>query len=636
MKKIAACLLAGVLMVSSLTGCGAKLPDEVTSNDVLSMTPLSSDKMTITVRAEFGINNTAMEAALKAKFPDANIAFVFHCAKDTQYELRQSLASGTAEDLVISLQMKTISDAAPDCLLDLSGDNFVSSYDGAALENAQVGGKLYYLPGPSTLYGIVYDRTMFEQNGWKIPQSYSEFLSLVKTIDDTGIRAIQPTCAFNRPAEFLLTMFNYADVFSGVENTAWLRSFQNGSASMAGHLETALDRYSELQKAGVVKATDFDVQPGDRSTMLYNEHSCAMIIDTEQAERYAKEANSDHEYGMMPFWSGDGENDDYLMSIPSYYIGLNKKLGEKGNEKKLALAKEILSYISTPEGQLAIAGGTLSQISNVQGTSYTESDFNAGVQSTIKKGNLAPEVDLMASGNNNAAQKALVKDLRSYLEGSVDAATVVSDVDSARDVGLATPLDRGEKLGSAKTTFSVAETGLFIADALKQKAGADVGLCLVGTTNCGMTSRLYAGDIYTADVNTLSLSLGSAASDKDDKKLWLVSMTGEELKGLLEQALTFHPDKDVPSDPYYVASGLNIKFAPWQDEKLLSVKLANGKDLDSKATYSVALWGWPYKTECPGTVTKEFDDSCDDILAAAVKSDGELSPFTDGRFTIVY
>jgi ABC-type glycerol-3-phosphate transport system substrate-binding protein len=636
MKRVFASIVAAALLVTALSGCGAKLPDEVTKNEVLTMTPLSSDKMTITVRTEFGINNNAMEAALKDKFPDVNIVFVFHCANDTQYELRQSLTSGTAEDVVISLQMKPVSDVAPDCLLDLSGDSFASSYDGAALENCQIGGKLYYLPGPSTTYGIIYDRTMFEQNGWELPHGYSEFLSLVKTINDTGIRAIQPTCKFNRPAQFLLTMFNYADVFNGLDNTAWLRNFQNGSASMAGHLETALNRYSELQKASVVQAADFDVQPGTRSSMLYTDHTCAMIIDTEQAERYAKDANSDHEYGMMPFWSGDGENDDYLMSIPSYYIGLNKNLGEKGNEKKLALAKEILSYISTPEGQLAIAGGALTQISNVVGTPYTETDFNSGIQDTIKKGNLAPEVDLMASGNNNAAEKALVKDLRAYLEGSVDAATVVSDVDNARDTGLSTPIDRGEKLGSAKTDFSKTETGLFIADALKQKANADIGLCLVGTTSDGMVSRIYKGDVYTADINTLSLSLGAGESSQDSKKLWLVSMTGAELKSLLEQALIFHSDTDIPEDPYYVASGLKIKFAPWQDEKLQSVTLADGKALDPNATYSVALWGWPFSTTCPGTVTKVFDDTCDDILATAVKAGGELVPFTDGRFTIVY
>ena len=113
-------------------------------------------------------------------------------------------------------------------------------------------------------------------------------------------------------------------------------------------------------------------------------------------------------------------------------------------------------------------------------------------------------------------------------------------------------------------------------------------------------------------------------------------MTGRELKDLMEMALTSVPNSGVPCTPYYVASGLKIKFAPWQDEKIQSVKLADGKDLDLNATYSVALWGWPFEEKCPGIVTKVFDDKCDDILTEAVKSAGELSPYTDGRFTIVY
>jgi hypothetical protein len=92
----------------------------------------------------------------------------------------------------------------------------------------------------------------------------------------------------------------------------------------------------------------------------------------------------------------------------------------------------------------------------------------------------------------------------------------------------------------------------------------------------------------------------------------------------------------VPNIPYYVASGLKIKFAPWQEDKLVSVTMADGSALDEGRTYTVALWGWPFDTPCPGTVEKVFDDSCDDILAAAIQQAGALKPFDDGRFTLVY
>ena len=217
--RIAALLLALALTAGTLPGCGASA--DLTAepeHDIVTMKAVDTDRMTITIRAEYNVNNEALRSALEAKFPDVNFISVFHCSPETQYELRQSLNGGSAEDLVISPNMKSISDIAPETLLDLSGEAFTDNYNGSALEACQIGGKLYYLPGPSSLYGIVYDKTLFEKNGWKVPESRDQFLSLVKTIGASGLRAIQPTCMYVRQAQLMFTMFDYDQVFGGVDN----------------------------------------------------------------------------------------------------------------------------------------------------------------------------------------------------------------------------------------------------------------------------------------------------------------------------------------------------------------------------------------------------------------------------------
>lgn len=40
------------------------------------------------------------------------------------------------------------------------------------------------------------------------------------------------------------------------------------------------------------------------------------------------------------------------------YIGLNKHLGEPQNKKKYDPVMQLMDYISTPEGQLALAANT--------------------------------------------------------------------------------------------------------------------------------------------------------------------------------------------------------------------------------------------------------------------------------------
>lgn len=131
-----------------------------------------------------------MKQAIEAAFPAIEFVFTLHCSPATFYELRQSLQSETAEDIVLSPSMQAISDIAPYTLLDLSAQSFTNAYAGLDLEACQIDGKLYYLPGPSNTFGIVYDKTLFAANGWSSPQGYFEFIALYLKIEATGIRAI--------------------------------------------------------------------------------------------------------------------------------------------------------------------------------------------------------------------------------------------------------------------------------------------------------------------------------------------------------------------------------------------------------------------------------------------------------------
>ena len=110
-----------------------------------------------------------------------------------------------------------------------------------------------------------------------------------------------------------------------------------------------------------------------------------------------------------------------------------------------------------------------------------------------------------------------------------------------------------------------------------------------------MVGQIYQGDISTEDIKSLSLSVGTASADPNDKKLWLVELTGDQLMNLLQEGYQLNPNDNVPNLPYYVASGLKIKFAPLKEDKLESVTLADGSALNPEATYQVALWGWPFE-----------------------------------------
>ena len=64
---------------------------------------------------------------------------------------------------------------------------FTSRYNTAMLNSIARDGKLYYLPGPAQVRGIVYNKTLFEEKGWKVPNDFNSFIALCRTIEASGI-----------------------------------------------------------------------------------------------------------------------------------------------------------------------------------------------------------------------------------------------------------------------------------------------------------------------------------------------------------------------------------------------------------------------------------------------------------------
>ena len=612
------------------------LPSGAAASEVLTLVPVKQDKMLITLRAEYDVDYDYMEAALEKQFPDVDFVFVLHWTGDTPYELRQSLAGGAAEDIVLSAFMPAVDDVAPKYLLDLSAKDFTAHYKTSALNECQLGGRLYYLPGPSDMFSLICNRTMFAKYGWTPPKSRTEFNELCKKISAANLRALQPTCKNAPDAQLLFTSFVYKKLFAGLDNYKWLADYQQGRAKMSQHLKPAFDNFKEMAALDLVRSADFDIRRANRSKMEYTDEKCAMIIETQMAQQYAQLYKSKSEYAMMPFWNGDAENDDYLVTKRNYFLGVNKALEAPENAKKLAKVMEVVAYISTPAGQRACSGGTLSMLPCIKGAAIDFDSFNEGVRSTIKKENFAQTVDFLASGANNPVQTTLHDGLRDFLEGKSSAGTVMNACDAARDKALREGIAKGAVVGRAQENFTKLETGLFIADAFKKKTGADVGLCMVGKINYGTVARIYKGDITEKDVSMLTMMLEKKPQYPDDKKLGVVSMTGAQLMALLRRPYEEKDSESFRNAPYFVAAGLKIVFAPWapDDRKLKSVTMADDSPLDLHKLYKVALWYWPFDARCPYKTVRIYDESCDDIFKEALKKAGAVTPIRDGRFAL--
>ncbi len=114
-------------------------------------------------------------------------------------------------------------------------------------------GKLYYLPGPSQVRGIIYNKTLFEEKGWEVPKDFEGFISLCKTIEDSGMRSLQLGLGNGEVLDTAFIGYGLSDCLSKPQDAQWLADYNNGENSFGDHFGPALDTFQRLIDEGILK-----------------------------------------------------------------------------------------------------------------------------------------------------------------------------------------------------------------------------------------------------------------------------------------------------------------------------------------------------------------------------------------------
>jgi hypothetical protein len=610
-----------VLLACALTACGGQPQQEtalqgVYDNEILTTTAVDQDKTLITVRVENNVGQTGdLEKSLEEQFPNVDFVLVHDGSISSEYTIRADLVNGTECDLILSRRLTNVEDIAADYLLDLSSESFVDDYYVNAVDSCVTSeGKLYYLPGPSDVYGIIYDTVLFQENGWELPHSYSEFVELLDTIRQANLTAtyvdsdgntktdtvvpIQPTMMYPDMFQIVFNTYGYEEAFEGTENFRWLTEYQNGNGSLVGHAEPAVEKFKALFDDGILSLADWEVQPRTRSNMMYTYHTTAMIIESQNAIGYAESFAADsgdgdtyHEVAMMPFWTSDKEDSDYLYSIPSYYMAISKRSAEESQEKK-ELLLEIYAYLSSVEGQqMLINGGA--QISSVKGVAMEESTFSDAIRDTLAEGRIVSNFYLAAGENSKQVEKQLRSTTPDMIQGNITVEEWLLAADQVRDDFLAGALTGETVYGQVETTLTRLESAYTMAEMYRDLTGADVGICYGGAWRNGTNGHFYAGDITDSSLACVQPDKESAGDDPMAGTIVTATMTGTQILDILNNAVGLESNSTTKGEyHYYVAAGLTVQFDPWaaQGSRVLSCKTADGSDLDPDGTYQVAYF----------------------------------------------
>lgn len=606
-----------------LTGCSASDTDK--SEDVLTQKAASKGKTQITVLVKYAFTINEFEKAVEKQFPDIDLVQVGNYTRNMgTEEYAARLEHDDIPDIVMTWPLDVGREYWSDRLLDLSGMEFSSRYNTSMLNDISTDGKLYYLPGPAQVRGIVYNKTLFKEKGWEVPKDYEGFLELCKTIEASGIRSIQLGFQNQEVLDTAFVGYNFGNYFSRPQDLEWMDNYNQGIGSFGEQFGGALDVFQQMTDAGVWKASDLEIDYSEREKMLFT-RQCAMVEDSSLMAKmgYSQTGTSD-EFALMPFFN-PGSNNDWARLYMVCYIGLNKHLAEPENKDKYDLVMEIMNYISTVEGQKMLSADTGAMYSSLIDATPPDVPEIEALIPALNQGRYAVFPTL---GN---AQGALREGLAGMLKGTLTKEDVIRMAD---EQNLFPPVTESPKLlGEASESFSLTDTGNFVADAMRTWGDCELALYLDngkdGNYNGkGISGRIYAGDITTSDIDRIMPDLKA----NDSGALWKASISGEDLLAVLENSVSVENNQ---TGWFYYFSGLKMEFDPTAEpgNRVKKITASDRSAIDPARNYTIVV------TE--GSVPEEYLQNCSktdslsyDIVTRAVESAGTISPAKDGRFVL--
>lgn len=618
MNKKTQFLLIALLLLFLLTGCTSKKEKEFKAiynadNEIVSYKSVDSTKTVITVGNYYETELLPIEEAIEAKFPNVDIVVMPAAAGQTStIYWEEQRKNGDICDINFLSSMDYGVDSG---IYDLSSESFIERYNLTAINEFSVDGHIYQIPLFSTLFGIFYNKTLFEEKGWEVPKTIDEFYTLCETIEKAGITPFAACLKYPTTTQNVGYGFSYDDMFSTAEKSVKFSKYASGEISPEGIIEPYLNELKLLYEKGILQDSDYTASATKQRQALYAGSVAMVPYDTRFITMYNDE-KPDCEIGLFGYPTKT-ENDRYLRMEMNGSICLSEK--SMGNKEKKQVLLDIFDYLSTNDGQdvLAKVFSGISSLKTYQGELGTQYEEIGDCM----KNSRVYFADYF-NGDNNFVHE--------FMKGEKTLEETVEHLDSRRTGEVSASSDTNyDVIGQATETFTILDTSIYNAEVLRNATGANIALMPNLCYYKGNLGKIYKGDIILPSRFYLK-----SISAKD--YLTVYKITGANLKLLMEYPIINGKEVDI----LYAFSGLKVSFAPWREssKNIVSITLADGSEIVDDAYYSVAAWATTIDEKYISEVIQTFPDiaSNEALMEKTIKEAGSISPIKDGRLTLIW
>ena len=609
-NKILAVLLAMVMAVSLLSGCGGKSAEK-------------EDAETITVYLWSTNLYEKYAPYIQEQLPDINVEFVVGNNDLDFYKFLEE--NGGLPDIITCCRF-SLHDASPmkDSLMDLSTTNVAGAVYDTYLRNfMNEDGSVNWLPVCADAHGFVVNKDLFEKYDIPLPTDYESFVSACQVFEEMGIRGFAADYYYDYTCMETLQGLSASEL-SSADGRRWRTTYSDPDSTKREGLDStvwpeAFERMEQFIQDTGLSQDDLDMNYDDIVEM-YRSGKLAMYFGSSFGVKMFQDQGINTTF--LPFFQENGEK--WLMTTPYFQIALNRDLTKDETRRKKAM--EVLSTMLSEDAQNRIISEGQDMLSYSQDVDMQLTEYLKDVKSVIEENHMYIRI---ASNDFFSISKDVVSKM---LSGEYDAEQAYQSFNSqlleekatSENVVLNSQKSYSNRFHSngGNAAYSV------MANTLRGIYGTDV---LIATGNSFTGSVLKAGYTEKMAGDMIMPNVLLAYNSK---------MSGAELKETVRNFVEGYQGGFIPFNrgSLPVVSGISVEVKETADGYTLSKIIKDGKKIQDNDTFTVTCLMMPQHMEAypaDGNITfNGGDTSVKDTWTEYVSEDNAILAESEDYMTL--
>lgn len=564
LRRLFSVLMALVMAVSLLTGCGTKTAENVEKQE---------DARTIQVYLWTNNLYETYAPYIQSQLPDVNIEFIVGNNDLDFYKFLQE--NGGLPDIITCCRF-SLHDAAPlkDSLMNLALTNEAGAVYNTYLNSFKnEDGSVNWLPVCADAHGFVVNRSLFEQYGIPLPTDYESFVSACQAFEKVGIRGFTADYTYDYTCMETLQGLSAAELTT-TDGRKWRTAYSDpASTARVGLDDTvwpgAFERMAQFIQDTHLTADDLALNYDD-VTGMFRSGEAAMYFGSSAGVKVFQDEGIDTIF--LPFFSQNGEK--WIMTTPYFQIALNRDLEQDTARREKAM--KVLNVMLSEEAQSRIVADGQDLLSYSQNVPLRLTEYMKDVRDVVEENHMYIRI---ASNDFFAVSKDVVSKM---IAGEYTAQQAYRAF-NAQLLAEETPADEEIVLTSGKSYSNVFHANggsasfSVMANTLRGVYGTDVLLA---------TANSFTGSVLQADYNkkmAASMIMPNGLMSRQR------TMTGAELKETVRAFVEGCEGGFVPFNrgSLPVVSGIAVEVKEVGGSYILTGITRNGQPLRDDDTVTV-------------------------------------------------